>query len=205
MESKIPFTSHLRVQISGHSSVHSSSTFGLRNARQPFYILRSKKIEQGQLLYPKICPPIFFKICKEHTSKSPKGCTVPGPPNSHKLGFWFWQRNWSFQGSKQVPHAHKHCQASSCQVSRLIAQNCTVKCPNCSAVNCRGKMVIWQSKVQIFGQHLILKPQTSCDQFFIMILKAWLKKSQDAKVSIFGQLKKSTVTWPRHNFFMVHQ
>ena len=60
-------------------------------------------------------------------------------------------------------------------------------------------------KVQIFGQHLILKPQTSVDQCLIMILKAWLKKSQDAKVSIFGQLKKSTVTWPRHNFHMVYQ
>ena len=66
-------------------------------------------------------------------------------------------------------------------------------------------MVIWQSKVQIFGQHLILKPQTSFDQLLIMIFKAWLKKSQDAKVSILGQLKKSTVTWPRHNFHMIHQ
>ena len=47
-------------------------------------------------------------------------------------------------------------------------------------------------KSKFFGQHLTLKPQTSFDQFLIMILKAWLKKSQDAKVSIFGQLKKST-------------
>ena len=179
-------------QISGHSSVQSSSTFGLRKARQPICILRSKKIEQGQLLYPKICPPIFFKICKEHASKSLKGCTVQLPPNSQKLGFWFWQRIWGFQGSNQVPYAYKHCQASICQVSRLTAQNCTVKNPNCTTVNCRGKMVIWQSKVQIFGQHIILKPQTSFDQCLIMILKAWLKNHQDAKVSLFGQLKKST-------------
>ena len=132
------------------------------------------------------------------------GCTVQGPPNSQKPGFWFWQRKWSFQGSKQVPHAYKHCQAFICQVSRLTTSNCTVKNPNCFTVNCRGKMVIWQSKIQIFGQHIILKPQTSFDQFLIMILKAWLKKSQDAKVSIFRQLKKSTANWPGHNFHMVH-
>ena len=52
-------------QISGHSSVQSSSTLGLRKARQPIYILRFKKIEQGQLLYPKICPPIFLKTFQE--------------------------------------------------------------------------------------------------------------------------------------------
>ena len=63
-------------------------------------------------------------------------------------------------------------------------------------------MVIWQSKVQIFGQHIILKPQTSFDQWLIMILKAWLKNHQNAKVSLFGQLKKSTVNWPGHNFHM---
>ena len=191
-------------QISGHSSVQSSSTLGLRKARQPICILRSKKIEQGQLLYPKICPPIFFKNCKVKLQNLPKVCTVQGPPKQSKLGFWFWSRKWSFQGSNQVSHAYKYGQASSYQVSRLTAQNCTVKNPNCPTVNCRGKMVIWQSKVQIFGQHLILKPQTSFDQFLIMILKAWLKKSQDAKVSIFGQLKKSTVNWPRHNFHMVY-
>ena len=176
-------------QISGHSSVQSSSTLGLRKARQPICILRSKKIEQGQLLYPKICPPIFLKKLPSHASKFLKGCTVQGPPKQSKLGFWFWQRKWSFQGSNQVPHAYKHGQASSCKVSRHSAQNCTVKTLDCTTVNCRGKMVIWQSKVQIFGQHIILKPQTSFDQFLIMILKVWLKKSQDAKVSIFGQLK----------------
>ena len=44
-------------------------------------------------------------------------------------------------------------------------------------------------KFNFLVKHLILKPQTSFDQFLIMIFKAWLKKSQDAKVSIFGQLK----------------
>ena len=42
------------VQISGHSSVQSSSTFGSRKACKPTYILRFKKIEQGKLFYPKI-------------------------------------------------------------------------------------------------------------------------------------------------------
>ena len=122
-----------------------------------------------------------------------------------KLGFWFLQGSWGFQGLNQVTYAYTHCQAPTCQVSRLSAQSCTVKNPNCTTVNCRGKMVIWQSKVQIFGQHLILKPQTSFDQCLIMILKAWLKNHQDAKVSIFGQLKKSTVNWPGHNFHMDYQ
>ena len=48
-----------RVQISGHSSVLSSSTFRSQKEDNPIYILRFKKIEQGQLLYPKIFPPIF--------------------------------------------------------------------------------------------------------------------------------------------------
>ena len=52
----------MRVQISGHSSIQLSSTFGSRKARNPIYILRFKKIEQGHLLYPKICPPIFFRV-----------------------------------------------------------------------------------------------------------------------------------------------
>ena len=160
------------------------------------------------MLYPKIFPAIIFKVLTSITSNGSsllKGYTVNHPPKPVKLGFWFLQGSWSFQGLNQVPYAHKHCQAPTCQVSRLTRSSCTVKNPNCSTVNCRGKMVIWQSKVQIFGQHLILKPQTSFDQFLIMILKAWLKKSQDAKVSIFGQLKKSTANWPRHNFHMVYQ
>ena len=104
------------VQISGHSSVQSSSTFGLRKARQPIYILMSKKIEQGQLLHPKICPPIFFKICQDQSpngSKSFKGCTVNHPPKTCKLGFWFLQGSWVFQGLNQVPYAYIYCQAST--------------------------------------------------------------------------------------------
>ena len=50
---------YMRAQIFGHSSVQSSSTFRLQKADKPIYILRFKKIEQGQLLYPKTFPPIF--------------------------------------------------------------------------------------------------------------------------------------------------
>ena len=160
------------VQISGHSSVQSSSTFGSRKARKPIYILRFKKIEQGQLLYPKIFPPIFFKICQESSSigsRPFKGCTVQLPPKPVKLGFWFSQGIWGFQWLNQVQYAYTHCQASTCQVSRLTASSCTVKNPKCSTVNCMGKIVIWQSKVKNFGQHIILKPQSSFDQVLIMI------------------------------------
>ena len=117
----------MRVQIFGHSSVQSSSTFGLRKARQPICILRSKKIEQGQLLYPKICPPIFSKELSSQAAKFPKGCTVQRAPIQSKLGFVFWSRKWSFQRSNQVSQAYKYGQASSYQVSRLSAQDCTVK------------------------------------------------------------------------------
>ena len=152
-------------QISGHSSVQSSSTLGLRKARQPICILRSKKIEQGQLLHPKIFPPIFFKKLPSQVKKFPKGGTVQRPPIQSRVGFVFWSRKGSFQRPNQVSCAYKYGQASSYQVSRHSAQNCTVKtlnCTvktlNCTTVNCRGKTVIWQSKVQIFGQHIILKP-----------------------------------------------
>src|SRR3954467_8613683 len=43
-------------KIPGYSNVQSSSTFRFRQAHKPIYILRYKKIEQGQLSYPKICP-----------------------------------------------------------------------------------------------------------------------------------------------------
>ena len=69
----------MRVQISGHSSVQSSSTFRSRKADKLIYILMSKKIEQGQLLYPKIFPPIFFKVLTSIISiclSLLKGCTV---------------------------------------------------------------------------------------------------------------------------------
>ena len=119
------------VRISGHSSVQSSSTLGLRKARQPICILGSKKIEQGQLLHPKICPPIFFKVFDKHhlnLLKSTQGVAQSNhPPKPVKLGFWFLQGIWGFQGLNQVPHAYKHCQASLCQVSRLTATSCTVK------------------------------------------------------------------------------
>ena len=54
-------------------------------------------------------------------------------------------------------------------------------------------MVIWQSKVKKFGQHLILKPQSSFDQVLIMIPQEWLKNHQDAKVTIFGTAEKLIV------------
>ena len=121
------------VQISGHFSVQSSSTFGSRKAHKPIYILGSKKIEQGQLLYPKICPPIFFKVLTSIISiysSLLKGCTVQTILLSQsKLGFWFLQGSWGFQGLNQVPYIHIHCQASTCQVSRLTRSSCTVKKP----------------------------------------------------------------------------
>ena len=87
------------VQISKHSSVQSSSTFGSRKARKPIYILRFKKIEQGQLLYPKIFPPIFLKICQEWSSnclKWLKGCTVKPPPKPAEIRVLFLAKKLRF-------------------------------------------------------------------------------------------------------------
>ena len=164
-----------------------------------------RRLNRGNCYTPKFALPYSSRNCQAKLQNSPRVVQCNKSPIQSKLGFVFWARKWSFQRPNQVSYAYKYGQASSYQVSRHSAQNCTVKNTNCTTVNCRGKMVIWQSKVQIFGQHIILKPQTSFDQCLIMILKAWLKKSQDAKVSIFGQLKKSTVTWPRHNFHMDYQ
>ena len=121
-----------------------------------------------------------------------------------KLGFWFSQGIWGFQWLNQVPEAYMNCQASTCQVSRLTMSNCTVKSSICFTINCKGKMVILQSKVRIFGQHLILSSQSSFDQVLIMIPQAWLKNHQGCKSYYFWTVEKSTVSWPRQNFFMVH-
>ena len=50
-----------RVQISGYSSVQSSSTSRSLEEDKPIYILKFKKIEQGKLLYSKIFPSHFTK------------------------------------------------------------------------------------------------------------------------------------------------
>ena len=82
-----------RVQMYGHSSVQSSSTFRSRKLDKPIYIFWFKKIEQGQLLYPKFFPPIFLKTCQEQSSSSCskwlKSWTVKSPPKvvNSKLGF----------------------------------------------------------------------------------------------------------------------
>ena len=157
------------------------------------------------MLYPKICPPIFFKVLTSIISICSRVAQFKHPPKPVKLGFWFLQGSWGFQGLNQVPYAHTHCQAPTCQVSRLTRSSCTVKNPNCSTVNCRGKMVIWQSKVKIFGQHIILKPKSSFGQILTMISQEWLKNHQGVKRFYFWTAEKSTVTWPRHNVFMVHQ
>ena len=84
-----------------------------------------------------------------------------------------------------VKHLHVKFQGSQGQVAQS-------KVPFAQQSTVGAKWSFGSQKSNFFGQHLILKPQTSFDKFLIMISQAWLKKSQDAKVSIFGQLKKST-------------
>ena len=148
-----------------------------------------RTLDKWVVLYPKIFPPIFFKICQESSSNGSR--LLKGVVQSNhllsqlKLGFWFFQGIWGFQWFNQVPCAHIHCQAPTCQVSRFTMPVCTFKKPICSTVNCKGKMVILQSKVKKFGQHLILSSQSSFDQVLIMIPQAWLKNPQDAKSYYF--------------------
>ena len=56
-------------------------------------------------------------------------------------------------------------------------------------------MVILQSKVKIFGQHLIFKPQSSFDQVLIMIHQGLLKIHQDSKVAKLGFCRKSQLNF----------
>ena len=72
------------VQISGHSSVQSSSTFRSRKADKPIYILRIKKIEQGQLLYPKISPLILLNTYLLRSLTCPR-IDQTNSPRSHLL------------------------------------------------------------------------------------------------------------------------
>ena len=124
----------MRVQISGHSSVQSSSTFGSRKARNSIYILRFKKIEQGKLLYPKIFPLIFLKTLQE---KSPSGSRLlKSWPNKLspkavylKLGFCVASRSLSPNDLKFSPMSsyvlkiiHVKFQALQRKFAQSIAQ-----------------------------------------------------------------------------------
>ena len=83
-------------------------------------------------------------------------------------------------------HIVKHLHAKL-QVSRhQVAQSKALVAPQPTAGE---KWSFGSQKSKFFGQHLILKPQLSFDQVLIMISQEWLKNHQDAKVSIFGQLK----------------
>ena len=159
------------------------------------------------MLYPKFALSYSSRFVKNHLQMVQDFSRVAQSKcllSQLKLGFWFLKWIWGFQGSNQVPYAYIHPQAPTCQVSRLTVPNSTVKSSIWYIINYRGKMVIVQSKVRIFGQHLILSPQSSFDQVLIMIPQEWLKNHQRWKSCYFWTVGKSTVIWPGHNFFMVH-
>ena len=83
----------------------------------------------------------------------------------------------------------KHPHAKFQALQHKIAQSKTLIAQQSTA---GAKWSFDSQKSRFLVNILFYKPQTSFDQFLIMILKACLKKSQDAKVSIFGQLEKST-------------
>ena len=123
----------MRVQISGHSSVQSSSTFGSRKAWKPIYILGCKNTEDGKMLYPKIFPPIFLKTLQE---KSPSCSRLlkswsdkPSPKAVHpKLGFSVASRSLSPKWPQVLPNVLICSQDHPCQVSSLVEEVCSVNC-----------------------------------------------------------------------------
>ena len=131
----------IRVQISRHSSVQSSSTFGSRKARKPIYIPRFKKIEQGQLLYPKIFPPIFLKTLQE---KSPSGSrllknwTVKSSPKAVNLQIRVLCCI-KFLASKLpqvLPNVLICSQVHPCQISSLAEEVWSVNCSRGPKIDC---------------------------------------------------------------------
>ena len=81
----------------------------------------------GYCCTPKFALPYSSRIVKIKVTKFPQGCAAQLSPRQSKLGFEFWSSKWTFQGPNQASYAYKCGQVSSYQVSRLSAENCTVK------------------------------------------------------------------------------
>ena len=73
------------VQISGHSSVQSSSTFGSRKAWKPIYILSLRRLNRGSCCTPKFSLPYFSKHCKKDLQVA-QGCSRVG-----QISYLLWQ------------------------------------------------------------------------------------------------------------------
>ena len=97
-----------------------------------------------------------------------------------------------------VKHLHAKFQGSQGQVAQsktLIAQQSTVGAKwsfDSQKFKFLVNILFWNHK-----HHLI--------NAWSWFSKLGSKNHQDAKVSLFGQLKKSTANWPGHNFHMDYQ
>ena len=123
----------MRVQISRHSSVQSSSTFRSRKADEPIYIFRFKKIEQGKLLYPKIFPPIFLNTWQVRSPNCSSKFKSSPDILSHravylKLGFHVASRYLSPRDPKILTIVLICSQDRPCQVSSIAEEICSVNC-----------------------------------------------------------------------------
>ena len=137
----------MRVQISGHFSVQSSSAFRSRKADKPIYILRPKKIEQGKLLYPKIFPLIFlntFQVRSSNCSRKSKGWLDKLSPKTvyPKLGFHIASKSLSPSdpSAHQCPNMFSRSSMSSFKPCRGSLLSQLLKCLKInyvrSKVNC---------------------------------------------------------------------
>ena len=113
-----------------------------------------RRLNRGNCCTPKFSLPYSSRFIKNHLQMVQdclRYCTVKPPLKPAETRVLVLSRNLGFQGSNQVSWAYIHCQASTCQVSRLTMPYCTVKSPIWSTVNYKGKMVIWQSKVNFWS------------------------------------------------------
>ena len=160
------------------------------------------------LLYPKIFPPIFFKICQESSSNGSrflKGYTVQMPPKPVKIRVLVPSVNLRFsmvQSSLICLYTLPSTYMSSLKTHNVKLHS---QKPHLIHSQLQGQNGHFAVKSRIVGQHLILSSQSPFDQVLIMISQAWLKNHQDVKSYYFWTVEKSTVSWPGHNFFMVHQ
>ena len=183
------------MQISGHLSVQSSSTFRSRMADTPIELLRLKKIEQGQLLYPKICPHIFKAICLKGllmligfsiASRYSRFHQTKPPPKqwTSNYGFGFFKGNWTSNASSGLhgvsyvsKYLHVKFQASQCKIAQSIAQMvnsrlCWVKSQLWSTYSQTSRFLV---NINIFKSH------SSFDQGLIMIHQENSKIHQKTK------------------------
>ena len=155
------------------------------------------------MLYPKICPPIFLKTFQERSSscsRKSKGWPNKLPPKAVylKIRVSCCIKIFESKGSQILTIVLIFFQDHPCQVSSLAEEVCSVNCSKAwksTMLGQKSNVAHIQSNFKIFGQHLILKPQTSFDQGLIMIYQGFLTIHQEPKVAKLRFCRKSQLNF----------